>query len=62
MLKFADIAKEVLRGKFIAVNAYIRNENKSFCCGSVVINPTSNHEDAGSIPGLTHLVRYLALP
>ena len=24
-----------------------------FCCGSVVINPTSIHEDMGSIPGLT---------
>ena len=24
----------------------------SFSCGSVVINPTSMHEDAGSIPGL----------
>ena len=27
---------------------------RSFCCGSVVTNPTGIHEDTGSIPGLTH--------
>ena len=26
---------------------------RSSCCGSVVMNPTSLHEDAGSIPGFT---------
>ena len=29
----------------------------SSCCGSEVMNPTSSHEDAGSIPGLTQCVR-----
>ena len=34
----------------------------SSCCGSVVMNLTSTHEDASLIPGLTQWVRDLALP
>ena len=35
---------------------------RSSHCGSVVTNPTSVHEDSGSIPGLTQWVKNLALP
>ena len=31
-------------------------------CGSVVMNPTNTHEDAGSAPGITQWVKDLAVP
>ena len=37
-------------------------ESKSSHCGSVVTNPTSIHEDEGSIPSLAQWVKDLALP
>ena len=37
-------------------------ENRSSRHGSVVINPTCVHEDAGLIPGLDQWIKDLALP
>ena len=36
-------------------------DERSSCCGSVVTNLTSTHEDEGLIPGLTQWAKDLAL-
>ena len=40
----------------------IRNNFRSSHSGLAVMNPTSIHDDAGSIPGLAKWVKDLALP
>ena len=50
-----DIAKSLLKGTFIL------KMPRSSHRGSVVMNPTNIHEDAGSIPGPTQWVKDLPL-
>ena len=39
---------------------YLRKAFQSSCCGAAEMNPTSNHEVAGQIPGLAQGVKDLA--
>ena len=41
---------------------HVKNNKRSFPRGSVVMNPTSIHEDSGLIRGLPQWVRDLMLP
>ena len=51
------LAKNILyRLKGFHVLAF-KKENRSFCCGSVVMNPPSVSENAGSIPDLSEWVK-----
>ena len=50
---FGDVKSGPPPHKMPTVNTAPRSSH----CGSVVTNPTSNHEDAGLIPGLTQWVK-----
>ena len=39
----------------------ISTDNRDFLCGSARANPTSIHEDAGSIPDPAHCIKDLTL-
>ena len=44
------------------LNDSLNEKNQSFHRGAAEANPTRNHEVEGSIPGLVHWVKDLALP
>ena len=52
---------EFLHSPGLAKNKTKNKKKQSSQCGSAVINPSSIHEDVGSIPGLTWWIKDLAL-
>ena len=55
-----DVPRLGLESEFIHVVACVRRRQSS-CCGFMVMNPTSIHEDVGSIPGPPQWVKDLVL-
>ena len=62
------ITKSLLKHGGLSVNCSVagrcvkKTSYESSLCGTVEMNPTSIHEDRGSIPGLDYWVGDLALP
>ena len=50
-----------LAHEFLHAVDMTKRKIRSSCCGSAVMNPTSIHEDGGSILGLAQCVKDLAL-
>ena len=44
------------------VTSIVKKSLGSSCCGSAVMDLTSDHEDVGLIPGVTQWVEYPVLP